>query len=193
MRAIYATICQMIETEEPYIFPPSEQEAKHALWQEAIVVFKFHVDRRMTVEKRRQEIDKALAPLEQATKTEKYSLGELKELAARSPDERMRLLYQHEADHARQMDKVLIDMGITTKAEYDVYFCPILADMYQHGMFIGLLEMREAEGLQFTREQAIEFDRRFAIEMLKSRQNSIGDLFLIFSVMGARLASVFTK
>jgi hypothetical protein len=177
---------------ERFDYPPTQAEAMRALRKQAAVNFKFYLNPRMTIEDRIREIDEALAPLKSPPDTRKYSLSELKEISLKTDDDRLKILYNHEANHAEQMQKVLSQMGIGIKPEFDVYYCPILADMYSYGGAIGLLHMRR-DILHLTRDQILEFDTRLALKMLKSSENSLGDIYIIIGVIGGKVLSEVRK
>ena len=175
-----------------YDYPPTQAEAMQALRKQAIVGLKFHLNPDMTIDDRIREIDEALAPIKCSPDTEKYSLDELKELSLTTNSKRLKILYTHEANHAGQMRQVLLEMGVGTKPEFDVYYCPTLADMYSPGSAIGLLEMRR-DILNLTREQLIEFDTRVAVKMLKSSHNSLGDAYIILAIIGGKVINKIRK
>lgn len=182
----------MVERELKYYYPPTEAEAMRALKKQAMVALRFHLNPNMTIEDRWREIDDALVPIKCSHRTEKYSLNELKDIALTTNDKRMKNLYDHEFNHARQMEQVLSDMGISAKPEFDVYYCPTLPDMYSSGGAIGLLDMKK-DTLNLTREQLIEFDTRLALKMLKSLHNSLGDVYIILGIIGGRVLDRFRK
>ena len=169
-----------------YSYPPTYLEAMKALRKQVAVAVKFHLNPGMTIEDRLKEIDEALAPIKLSPDTTKYSLDELKEISLTTSKKRLKNLYNHEANHARQTEMVLLEMGIETKPEFDVYYCPTLADMDSAGGAIGLLDMRRGI-LNLTRDQIIEFDTRVALKMLKSPHNSLGDFYIIFGIFGAKV------
>ena len=175
-----------------YHYPPTEAEAMQAFRKQAIVALKFHLKPDMTTHDRIREIDEALAPLKFSPRTIKYSLSELKEISLTTDNKELRTLYDHEANHAEQMQKVLLEMGVETKPGFDVYYCPTLADIYSPGRTIGLLDMTR-NILNLTREQILEFDTRLALKMLKSPHNSLGDVYIILGVIGGKVISKIRK
>lgn len=152
----------------------------------------FHRNPDMTVDERIGQIDEALAPIKLSPHTTKYSLDELKEISLTTNKQRLKSLYKHEANHAEQMKKVLLEMGIETKPEFDVYYCPCLATFDSPGGAIGLLEMRR-DVLHLTRDQLLDFDKRVALKMLKSPHNSLGDVYIILGIFGGHAIGKIRK
>jgi hypothetical protein len=163
-----------------------------ALRKQAEVGLRFHRNPDMTVDERIRQIDEALAPIKLSPDTVKYSLDELKEIYLTTNRKRLKTLYNHEANHAEQMKKVLLEMGIGIKPEFDVYYCPCLANFDSPGGAIGLLEMRR-DTLHLTRNQILDFDKRVALKMLKSSHNSLGDVYIILGIFGGKVISEIRK
>ena len=137
----------------------------------------------MTIEERTRELNEAMAPLKLAPTTKKYSLEEFEKISSALGNTKLKVLYEYEANHAEEMKKVLLDMGVTTKPEFDVYYCPTICDNFTPGEAIGLLDMRDSI-LNLNRDQTLEFDFRLAIKMLKSGHNSQEDLKTVLGIFG---------
>lgn len=172
---------------DQYEYPPTEKEARRAMQKQALIAFRFHTDPTMTVQEYAAELETALAPIKETRRTEKYTLDELAQLATVPENKRLRKLHQHEGNHALQIRRVIEAMGIAAEPEFVVYYCPIMADMYQAGNGIGLIETNGISGL--SRERLIEFETKLAWQMMRTTQNSIGDLYIIGSLMLAKLVS----
>ena len=182
-------------TAKVYEYPPTEKEAHRALLKQAEISFRFHTDPKMTVEEYTAKIETTLAPIKRSRRTEKYSLEELTTLAQNSTDKRDKTLhealYKHEANHAKQIRRVIKTMAIEQEPEFVVYWCPIMADMYQCGKGIGLIETQGISNL--TREKLIEFETRLTMQMVRTTENSVGDLYLIGALMLAKVIRFVKK
>lgn len=174
-------------TAKIYEYPPTEKEAQRAMQKQALISFRFHTDPTMTVQEYATELETALAPIKETRRTENYTLDELAQLASAPENKRLRKIYEHERNHALQICGVIRAMGIAVVPEFVVYYCPIMADMYQCGNGIGLIETNGITGL--SREQLIEFETRLAFQMLGTTQNSIGDLYIIGAMILAKVVS----
>ena len=172
-------------TEKVYEYPPTEKEARRAMRQQALISFRFHTDPRMTVEEYAAALETALAPLKKSKRTEKYTLEELAILAGVPENKRLRRLREHEGNHAQQIRRVVAGMGMDTTPEFVVYYCPIMADMYQCGNAVGLIETNGITGLD--REQLIEFETKLAFQMMRTTQNSVGDFYIIGAMIFAKV------
>ncbi|OGD71882.1 hypothetical protein A3D09_03375 [Candidatus Collierbacteria bacterium RIFCSPHIGHO2_02_FULL_49_10] len=172
-------------------YPPTKKEVYRAMRQQALISFRFHTDPRVTVEEYAAALETALAPLKKYKGTEKYTLEELAILAGIPENKRLRRLYEHEGNHAQQIRRVVAGMGMDTIPEFVVYYCPIMADMYQFGNAVGLIETSGITGLD--REQLIEFETRLTFQMMRTTQNSVGDLYIIGAVIFAKVISHFRQ
>lgn len=170
-----------------YEYPPTGDEVHRALRKQAKICFRFHADPTMTVEEYQAELEDALAPLKNSRRTEVYALEELALMALDPENKKAMILFKHENNHAEQIRRVLKAMGVRKKPEFLVYWCPIMADMYQAGNFVGLIESQTDLGL--TREDLIESEERMALQMLTTTQNSIGDVYFIGAMMVAKVFS----
>lgn len=180
----------MLEKEKVYEYPPTEEEAMRALRKQAWISLKFHIDPTTTVEEYAEKLEAAMAPIKRYIGTKTYSLEELAQKTGE--DRRYRRLFEHESNHARQMTRVLRRTGMAETPRFTVYYCPIMADMYQAGNFIGLIEMNDI--VQFTsRSKLIEFQERLAWEMAKSTDISTGDFYIIGEIMLAKIIGWFTR
>jgi len=171
---------------------PTRSEADQALKKQANIVLKFHLNPGMTIEERTRKLNEAMAPLKLAPTTKKYSLEELEKVASTGSDDKLKVLYEYEANHAEEMKKVLLDMGVTTKPEFDVYYCPTICDNFTPGEAIGLLDMRDSI-LNLNRDQTLEFDFRLAIKMLKSGRNSREDFYTVLGIFGGDVVGKIRK
>ncbi len=179
------------ERTRQYEYPPTGDEAHRALRKQAKICFRFHADPTMTVEEYQAELEAALAPLKNSRRTVKYSLEELALLAQDPKNKRAEKLFHHENNHAKQIRRVLRAMGIEEEPEFFVYWCPIMADMYRCGNFIGLIETKGIS--RQTRDGLIEFEERLAWQMMRTTQNSIGDLYFIGAMIAAKAINLVSK
>lgn len=174
-----------------YQYPATIEEAHKAMRNQALAAIKFRLNKNMSVEEYGRSIDLALSPLKNASKTRKFAIEEFAETYEKHPLKKYRDFYKHEINHTKQMSKILRDMEIDIEPKFSVYVCPILADMYQMGMVVGLTEMDKIEGFKLDRKQQLEFDKRLAFEMLKATKNSSGDLMLLGSIIAGEIVSFF--
>ncbi|HKC04855.1 MAG TPA: hypothetical protein VKC54_03215 [Patescibacteria group bacterium] len=169
--------------ESEYIYSPTIKEVRKAMWQQATVCLNFSLNPNMSIKEYGEEIGKALAPIKDATDTQKYSLEKLKKLSEQGENKRLKRFYEHESRHARQMEKALTDMGIDMKPKFNVYICPIMADHNQAGAWVGLIDLYNFDKLHFDRKQMQEFNIRTTYQMLGTFDNSVGDVLLASSVL----------
>lgn len=182
-----------MKEKQQYQFSPTQDEVNRAFRLQAINAFKLRIDPAFDLDKSEKELGKVFAPLKQAETTEKYSLEKLAEVAETTTDERIKHLYNHESKHASQIIKVFKDIGVLETPYFIVYYVPILADMFQAGAAVGLIETKFKKNKKLTREQTLECNRRLANEMLRSRDNSSGDLLLISSLLLGEAVGFFTN
>lgn len=176
-----------------YIHTPRESEVKDALEKQAIIVRKFHLDPNITIEDRTRELEETMAPLKHSPTTVKYSLESLRKVSEATNNKRLKVLYGYEFNHAREMEQVLMEMGVTVNPEFDVYYCPTVKDNKSGpGEAIGLLDMKDSI-LNLTREQTLEFDTKLAIKMFKSGYNSLEDYYTVLGILGANVIGKIRK
>ncbi|HUC94516.1 MAG TPA: hypothetical protein VMR19_00725 [Candidatus Saccharimonadales bacterium] len=171
---------------------PKVSEAEQALRKQAAIVLKFHLNPEMTIEERTRELNEVMTPLKLAPTTKKYSLEELGKISSAAGNTKLKVLYDYEAYHAEEMKKVLLEMGVETKPEFDVYYCPTVYDNFVPGEVVGLLDMKDSI-LNLDRSQTLEFDIRLAIKMFKSGRNSLEDFYTVCGILGGNAIGKIRK
>ena len=180
-------------TERPdYNRALTRSEADQALKKQAAIVLKFHLNPGMTIEERTRELNEVMAPLKLAPTTRKYSLEELEKVSLTGRNDKLKVLYEYEMNHAEEMKKVLLEMGVTTRPEFDVYYCPTICANFTPGEAVGLLDMKDSI-LNLNREQTLEFDIRLAVKMFKSGRNSWEDFYTVLGIFGGDVVGKIRK